>query len=698
MTKPSITQSHDIDTHHNNNGNNNTYHKDEVDDVIHPNKDWLLPPLETLLPEDAISSIASLDELQAALHVVSSHSFDILQDISTQIGADVSVDSYSGHYEEVLREYHRVLSSKVQIECNVLQQFQHDVHQLKGEVQSLAKALNVNIDMNHNDKFRDWSSEMSYYETQAESLRGVAHRMQQHLIVSRDKIQHYHHLLYHTNATTSNTTTTTTSNEWWCDVESDLTNAARSRLESYEKEMQDMVSSRTNVVQSLLQDVYHIAQELSVLSEYSVDDHNDENLIDDEDMEKQYREDMYLLNDAQYTLLQSVQQECDSQSDAFSETWMKDRGIHDETLQSLTNLHQHLTHWKHHRKTQLSELGTHIAALWTRLHVSEVQQQSFTNQVQRLGLSRGTVRLGIQEYQRLMRLRKEKLKVLYEEALDTCYTLLQQCGIANVRRQLQTQLQTPHLLTNSTSHDAITMSMTMTSISEESLNLLDGDISLLQSYLTEMTPILTLIQKREEVLQERWELEELTRTQPDRLVQLSKQRGAAMTKQLMLEEKMQRRIRKDLPRYTDVLRKKLMASSSHKDFVYTQHPCWFLKGGTRVVAEDCTYLQVMTIQEEEWRSYKDDQELQARLRRQHNTNHNINNSSNANRSSSQIRSRSALSNAANRSSHPPNHHQMATNNPTKTSLRPDTASNRSSSRSRAQSRPRSRIRGTNASA
>lgn len=65
---------------------------------------------------------------------------------------------------------------------------------------------------------------------------------------------------------------------------------------------------------------------------------------------------------------------------------------------------------------------------------------------------------------------------------------------------------------------------------DEMLELHDEEISILQARLDTMAPILKMIERREDVLIERVEYEELQKD-PDRL----KQRGGALTKQLMKE-------------------------------------------------------------------------------------------------------------------------------------------------------------------
>ena len=108
-----------------------------------------------------------------------------------------------------------------------------------------------------------------------------------------------------------------------------------------------------------------------------------------------------------------------------------------------------------------------------------------------------------------------------------------------------------------------------------------------------MQPILKVIEKREEILKERMEYEELQKD-PSRL----QQRGSALTKQLMREEKIARRIKKDLPKATDYLERKLREwkKTNEEGFLYHGE----------------VYLDVMRRQEIEWNQYKDKVKLKKR--------------------------------------------------------------------------------------
>jgi len=79
-----------------------------------------------------------------------------------------------------------------------------------------------------------------------------------------------------------------------------------------------------------------------------------------------------------------------------------------------------------------------------------------------------------------------------------------------------------------------------------------------------------------------------------------KQRGAAMAKQLMEEEKMARRIKKELPRITMMLQEKLSEwkESHNEDFQY----------------QGQVYFDVMEQQDKEWTEYKKN-EMQLKLKK-----------------------------------------------------------------------------------
>lgn len=124
----------------------------------------------------------------------------------------------------------------------------------------------------------------------------------------------------------------------------------------------------------------------------------------------------------------------------------------------------------------------------------------------------------------------------------------------------------------------------------------EGFIKVLKSRLEHMRPILVMIEKREAIVSERIVYEELQKD-PERF----QQRGMALTKQLMKEEKMSRRIKKDLPKYTEHLEKKL------KDWAETNNEPFLYKGEA--------YICTIKRQEDEWHIYKEKQTQMKQLKK-----------------------------------------------------------------------------------
>jgi protein regulator of cytokinesis 1 len=242
-------------------------------------------------------------------------------------------------------------------------------------------------------------------------------------------------------------------------------------------------------------------------------------------------------------------------------------GISSKAMEELTTRVTELHGEKRRRKASLQEMGADIATLWEKLRVSEEEQRAFTESVQGLGLD--TLEKGKSELSRLHVIKSEMIGNLIEEAREAISTLWDQINATPEQRrcfapfsvQMETQL------------------------NDELLEKHEEYIGSLQSRLEQMKPILRLIERREVVVRERQEYEELQKDS-DRL----KQRGAAMTRQLMEEEKMARRIKRDLPKLTELLVEKLheWKETHDEDFQF---------GGE-------VYLDAMDRQEEEWDEYK----------------------------------------------------------------------------------------------
>ena len=243
-------------------------------------------------------------------------------------------------------------------------------------------------------------------------------------------------------------------------------------------------------------------------------------------------------------------------------------GIGGKALQELTGRVGELQGEKKRRKVRLGELGQEIANLWEKLKVPESTQQEFTASVQGLGMD--TIMKGEVEVKRLKELKSEMRGKLIEEARERIVQLWEETNASQAVRDAFEALKT-------TDPDSFTDAL---------LQQHDEEITVLEARLDQMRPMLRMIEKREEVVAERSRYEELQKD-PDRL----KQRGGALTKQLMMEEKMQKRIKKDLPKYTEALKKKMRE--------------WRRDTGEGFLYKGDEYENIMNKQEDEWRAYKD---------------------------------------------------------------------------------------------
>lgn len=212
-------------------------------------------------------------------------------------------------------------------------------------------------------------------------------------------------------------------------------------------------------------------------------------------------------------------------------------------------------------------MGGEIAILWEKLRVPEDEQRAFTKSVQ--GLGTDTIQKGEKELKRLHALKSEMLGNLIYEARETIGSLWEQTNATPECRQF---------------FDGFIV-QEEDLFDDELLEKHEDYIVTLQARLEQMKPILRLIERREAVLRDRLEYEDLQKDS-DRL----KQRGAAMTKQLMAEEKMAKRIKRDLPKLTETLKEALAE--------------WKQVHGEDFQYKGQVYFDVMTRQDEDWKQYK----------------------------------------------------------------------------------------------
>jgi protein regulator of cytokinesis 1 len=315
--------------------------------------------------------------------------------------------------------------------------------------------------------------------------------------------------------------------------------------------METIVSTRTSAVIQLIRDSQELIDALRI--------NPDENLLDRKIMQSLIKDE----NDGSIKIVSKIEtDDC--------------TGISAGTLQALTDRVRELHSEKRRRKSKLTEMGATIGELWEKLHVPKEEQNAFAQSIDGLGLD--TLEKGEKEIARLYSLKEVMMSRLIVEARKKIENLWEQ---TNATDEQKVAFRGMHV------HDE-------SQLNDELLSQHEAYIESLENKLEQMRPLLEVIEKREAIIQERMLYEDFLKD-PTRL----QQRGAALTRQLMKEEKMSRRIKKDLPKYTDHLSKKL------KEWTDTHGEAFYYKG------QD--YLSLMENQEVEWQEYK---ENQAQLKRQ----------------------------------------------------------------------------------
>lgn len=341
--------------------------------------------------------------------------------------------------------------------------------------------------------------------------------------------------------------------EQWSDLESDLTMQRREEFHRKVEEMKEEVATRTAAVIQLLRDCQHLMNDLGIDGQTS-----------ESQLDRRITGSLVRSKDSSFIMASKFQTETCT-------------GISSTALEELTNRASELSHEKRRRKTMLQDLGAEIALLWEQLRVPEDEQRTFTESVKGLGMD--TIEKGKAELLRLKELKSKMLGNLIEDARTTIRELWEETNATENMRQL---FESIRIVDRNQFNDELL---------EDHLEY----IRELQDRLEQMKPIVRIIERREDILRERMEYAELQKDS-DRL----KQRGAAMARQLMEEEKMARRIKKELPRLT-----------KHLEETLTE---WREKMGEEFQYHGEEYTRVMEQQEAEWIQYKNN-EMQMKLKK-----------------------------------------------------------------------------------
>lgn len=463
-----------------------------------------------------------------------------LEEVWDEVG--YNPDERASQLSDLLSAFRNLCEEKIAEERGVAETFTQTIADSKAEMKRMAKALRRDIDeklLDDNPGF-SLTDELATIEVTLESLRADAEEATAEICDSRDKIIAAHAALG------------TEIDQEWQDVSSDLTQDRRDEFRQKVSDLDEVVATRTSATVQLLKDCQHLIKEMRIDSDGSA--------LDCQIMGS-------LLRDGEGAI--RIKSHIES---------MTCTGISSSVLDDLTNRVAELNGEKRRRKARLGEMGVEIAALWEKLKVPEEEQRAFAQSVQGLGMD--TLGKGEHELKRLYELKSEMIEKLIAESRDEIRRL---CDEISINEEQRSDFQQMMTISDESMY------------TDELLSQHEECIRSLQSRLDQMRPILRIIEKREEIVRERMEYEKLQKD-PERL----QQRGAALTRQLMKEEKMARRIKKDLPKYTDMLEKKLKE--------------WKQAHGESFIFQGQSYSDAIQKQDDEWRSYKDN-EMQNKLKK-----------------------------------------------------------------------------------
>ena len=455
--------------------------------------------------------------------------------------AGYSPEQRASVLSDLLGKFRDLCDAKIGDEQEIAEEFRKSIADSKEELKTTSKALKLLVDpkLLRETSSQTLADQLDTLTSALETVRATADAAKEDLIASRDFLIEAHEALG------------LAMDPSWRDVETDLTTERREEFHRKSDEMRDEVNSRTAAVVQLLQDCQQLMRDLRLDTQQ-----------DGSDLDKRIAGSLVRSKDGSYIMASKFR----------TDTCV---GIASTVLDELTGRLAELSDEKRERKAKLQRMGSDIALLWEKLRIPEEEQRAFTESVQGLGID--TMQKGEDELHRLTDLKAKMLVDLVEEAKDTITGLWEETNTPEEQRQ---SFQPYH----STSPP-----------DDDILDQLDDYVGVLQVRLEQMKPILRVIERREEILRERMEYEQLQKN-PDRL----KQRGAALTKGLMREEKMAKRIKRELPKLSENLETKL-----HE---------WKAEHGEDFYYHGDVYLSVMDRQEEEWVAYKE-REAQLKLQK-----------------------------------------------------------------------------------
>ncbi|KAL9186412.1 hypothetical protein ACHAXT_005650 [Thalassiosira profunda] len=553
------------------------------------------------------------------LHRPSVHMRESLANLATTTTRDldqiwdavgVAPDDRAAQLQDLLEKVHGICDAKVAEEASMQEQFEKEIDDARREWTEACRALRIEEEdpvarMRRDPSAKDLGggahgmSLQSEYEAMTarlESLRSVREAAARDLEASRDRMHRAHAAVH---GCSIEEAAGAHELQAYADIDSCLTLERREAFRAKADECDENVAARSKAVVSLLLDCQNLIRELEIVppAEVDVGRCGDDAKI------------MSSLKKAEGGTSPSHEEAQGrpgmvgrSQSDQYTAVSLFETsdciGIGNSALERLTDRITELNGEKRRRRVRLGEMGTTISALWKMLRIPREEQQAFTASIGGLGLD--TIRKGEAELARLEELKSVVIGKLIGEQREVIRDLWEKTNATAAEKATFDQhyrMEDEHLLTS------------------DLLQEHEVYVAALEAKLAKMQPILDLIAKREGIIEERIELEFLQKD-PDRL------QGRGATKQLMKEEKMNRRVMKELPKLTAMLERTLKkwyaenkpqgASEAEDGQIVDPDLGHFMYQGA-------PYLQTMESQEEEWRTRKvrAEQERQAKREEEH---------------------------------------------------------------------------------
>ncbi|VEU41202.1 unnamed protein product [Pseudo-nitzschia multistriata] len=477
------------------------------------------------------------------LNALASSTAQQLEDIWDEVG--YTPQERASQLSDLLEKFRSQCEHKISEEQTVAETFRQTIADSKMEIKAISNSLKQTVDhrlLRDNNGEMTLTDELANLEATLDGLRLDANE-------ARRELQECQEYLIESHSSLGRSL-----DDCWSDIENDLTDKRREAFREKVEEMKQEMATRTAAVIQLLRDCQHLMNDIGI-------DGHAENASD---LDRRISGSLVRSKDSSFMMVSKFE------TDTCT-------GISAKALEALTSRASELSSEKRRRKDLLQEMGGEIAALWEQLSIPVEEQRAFTNSVKGLGMD--TIEKGSAELQRLKSLKSEMLGKLIHEARENIQQLWKETnGSYEQRKSFE-----PFVVRDEDLFD------------DKLLDEHEEYIAVLQDRLEKMKPINRIINRREDIIRERMEYEELQKDS-DRL----KQRGAAMAKQLMEEEKMARRIKKELPKLTKMLQEKLneWKESHGEDFQY----------------QGQIYFDVMEQQDAEWAEYKKN-EMQLKLKK-----------------------------------------------------------------------------------